>query len=89
MGRTMGDTPNFREIHAAARILLICPDCGRENSELADKLRAMSMYYCDGDDCDYIFDLMPRRRMDFGKGFVDACKRFYAAFYTMRGQRAR
>ena len=49
----------------------------------------MSMYYCDGDDCDYIFDLVPGRRMDFGKGFVEACKRFYAAFYTMRGQRAR
>ncbi len=85
----MGETPDIRQIRAAARILLICPDCGQENSELADRLRAMSTFYCTGEGCDYIFDLAPGRRTDFGKAFTEACKRFYAAFYTMRGQRIR
>jgi len=71
-----------------ARILLICPDCGHENSEFADTLRGMSTFYCSGEDCDYIFDLAPGRRTDFGKAFLDACKRFYAAFYAVRGQKA-
>jgi hypothetical protein len=78
----MGHNPNFRQMHAAARVLLICPDCGQESAEFADKLRAMSMFYCNGDDCDYIFDLAgPRRSV---RGFAEACKRFYAAFYAMR-----
>jgi len=77
------------QIQSTARILLICPDCGYENSEYADVLGGTSTYYCRGDACDYTFDLMPGRRKDFGKGFVDACKRFYAAFYTMRGQGVR
>jgi hypothetical protein len=81
----MGDIPNLRNAHAASRILLICPDCGQENRESADKLRAASVYYCEGDGCDYIFDLASDRRRDFGSGFVDACKRFYAAFYATRG----
>jgi rubredoxin len=81
----MGDLPNLRDVRAVAHILLICPDCGQENREFADKLRAASTYYCKGDGCDYIFDLAPGRRTDFGKGFVDACKRFYAAFHAMRG----
>lgn len=68
---------------AAARILLICPDCGQENSEYAATLRGMRSFYCGGEDCDYIFDLAPGRRTDFGKGFADACKRFYAAFYAV------
>ena len=85
----MGDSPKFRQIQSATRILLICPDCGAENAEFADKLRAVSTYYCNGDGCDYIFDLAGGRRTDFGKGFLLACKRFYAAFYAMRGQRAR
>jgi hypothetical protein len=85
----MGDIPDIRQIRAAARILLICPDCGQENSELADKLRAVSTFYCNGEGCDYIFDLAPGRRTDFGKAFADTCKRLYAAFYAGRGQRAR
>ena len=70
------------QIQPATRILLICPDCGYENSEFADALRRISTFYCTGEDCDYIFDLAPGRRTDFGKSFIDACKGFYAAFYT-------
>ena len=78
----MGHNPNFRQMHAAARVLLICPDCGQESAEFADKLRTVSMFYCNGDDCDYIFDLAgPRRSV---RGFAEACKRFYAAFYALR-----
>jgi hypothetical protein len=84
----MADT-SIGQIRSAARILLICPDCGHENSEFADVLRGTSTYYCRGDACDYMFDLMPGRRKDFSRAFVDACKRFYAAFYTVRGQGAR
>ena len=76
------------QIQPTTRILLICPDCGYENSEFADALRRISTFYCTSEDCDYIFDLAPGRRTDFGKSFIDACKRFYAAFYTVRGQRA-
>ncbi len=83
----MGETPDIRQIRTAARILLICPDCGQENSELADRLRAMGTFYCRGEGCDYIFDLAPGRRTDFGKAFAEACRRFYAAFYAMRGVR--
>jgi hypothetical protein len=79
----------IRQVQSTARILLICPDCGHENSEFADALQGMGTFYCNGDDCDYIFDLAPGRRTDLGKGFVEACKRFYAAFYTVRGQKAR
>ncbi|MGA2894888.1 MAG: hypothetical protein ABSE22_18640 [Xanthobacteraceae bacterium] len=84
----MGDTPNIRHIRSAARIMLICPDCGQENSELADRLRGMTAYSCRGDGCDYSFVLVGGRQ-DIGHGFVEACKRFYAAFYTARGQGAR
>jgi hypothetical protein len=79
----------IRQVQSTARILLICPDCGQENSEFAETLRGMGTFYCNGDDCEYIFNLAPGRRTDFGKGFVDACKRFYAAFYTVRGQKVR
>ena len=74
---------------ATARILLICPDCGQENSEFADTLRGMSTFYCSGEDCGYIFDLAAGRPADFPSGFVEACRRFYASFYPVRGQRAR
>jgi hypothetical protein len=78
----------IRQVESAARILLICPNCGHENSELADALRSTRIYYCNGDDCDYIFDLAGPRR-DVGKGFAEACRKFYAAFYAIRGQGAR
>jgi hypothetical protein len=77
------------QIRSSARILLICPDCGHENAEFAETLRMRSTYYCNGDDCDYIFDIRGGGRGDFGKGFAEACRRFYAAFYALRGQRAR
>jgi hypothetical protein len=78
----------LRQIQPAARVLLICPECGQENSEFADTLRARSAYYCGGDGCDFIFDLSGPRK-DTGGGFAEACKRFYAAFYAIRGQGAR
>lgn len=71
------------QIQSTARVLLICPDCGQENSEYADVLRGMRMYYCGGDGCDYIFDLAGPRNA--GKSFVEACKKFYAAIYAIRG----
>jgi hypothetical protein len=80
----MGETPNIRQIRSAARILLICPDCGHENSEFADTLRGIGTFYCDGEGCDYIFDLAPGRPRDFGQGFSEACRRFYAALHAMR-----
>ena len=79
----------IRQVQTTARILLICPECGQENSEFAEALRRISTFYCSGEDCDYIFDLAPGRRGDVGRGFIDACRRFYAAFYTVRGERAR
>lgn len=85
----MGDLFNFRHIEPAARVLLICPDCGHENAEYADRLRSAGTYYCAGDNCDYIFDLLPGRRIDFGKSLLDACRKFYAAFYAVRGQGVR
>jgi hypothetical protein len=78
----------IRQVQPAARVLLICPDCGHETSELADALRGMGAFYCTGDDCDYLFDLVGPRKTG-GKAFTDACKRFYAAFYAMRGQSSR
>lgn len=79
---------NFRQIQSAARIVLICPDCGHENSEFADVLRGTRFYACRGDGCCYSFDLADPRR-EIGRGFAEACRRFYAAFYAMRGHGAR
>jgi hypothetical protein len=76
---------NFRQFQSAARIVLICPDCGHQNSEFADVLRGTRFYACRGDDCYYSFDLTHWRR-DFGKSLAAACKTFYAAFDTVRGQ---
>ncbi len=76
------------QVQSSARILLICPDCGHENSEFADVLRGTRIYACRGDGCHYSFDLAGPRR-EIGKGFAEACKRFYAAFYAIRGQGAR
>jgi hypothetical protein len=75
------------QIQSSARILLVCPDCGEKNPESADRLRGMRTYYCNGDDCDYIFDLAPGRAV--GRGFVDACKKFYAAMYAVRRPKLR
>ena len=42
---------------------------------------ARSAHRCSGDDCDYIFDL--GRRQDFGIGFGELCRRFYAALHLV------
>lgn len=78
----------LNQIETAARIVLICPDCGQENAVFASALRATTTYCCNAEDCDYIFEI-GRRHDDFSGGFVEACKRFYAAFYPLRGARAR
>ena len=84
----MSDTPDILRIRAPARILLICPDCGHENSEVADRLRAMNGFSCRGDGCDYCFDFTASQG-EAGFGFGQRLKRFYAAFYPLRGQDAR
>ena len=79
---------NFRKFQSAARIVLICPDCGQQNSEFADVLRGTRFYACRGDGCYYSFDLTPWRQ-DFGKSLAEAARKFYAAFDTVRGQAGR
>jgi hypothetical protein len=73
---------------STARIVMICPDCGQENSEFAEAFRGMRFYPCSGDGCSYSFDLAgPGKRA--GSGLAEACRKFYAAFYAVRGQGAR
>jgi hypothetical protein len=78
----------IRQMRSAVRVLLICPDCGHENSEFADPLRGTRAYACNGEDCGYIFELSDSRRTG-GTGFAEACKQFYSAFYAMRGEGVR
>jgi hypothetical protein len=73
----------IRQVQSPAHILLICPDCGHENSELATALRRTNTYWCEGEDCDYSFDLAGARR-DAGSALAEACKRFYAMVYPLR-----
>ena len=73
---------------STARIVMICPNCGHENSELAETLRGMRFYACAGEDCDYSFDLAGSGKRA-GNALAEACKKFYAAFYAVRGQGAR
>jgi hypothetical protein len=49
----------------------------------------MRTYDCNGEGCNYIFELASRRRTDFGNDFIESCKRFFAAFYATRGQGVR
>ena len=44
-------------------------------------LQSKSTFYCSGDDCDYIFEI--GRREDFGMGFAELCRRFYAALHLV------
>ena len=83
----MSDIPDILRIQAPARILLICPDCGHENSEVADRLRGKSDFTAGGDGCDYSFDFAAAPR-DVGQGFAQLLRRFYAAFYPPGGQGA-
>jgi hypothetical protein len=74
---------DIRQAQSAARILLICPDCGHEAPEFAHALRGMNAFYCTGDECDYIFDL-GGPPSDFGRGIAQSWRKFWAAFYAMR-----
>lgn len=74
----MGDSP-IGQADATARILLICPDCGHENAEYAQMLQSKKVFYCSGDDCDYIFELGSRQ--DYGTSFTELCRRFYATLH--------
>jgi len=78
----------IRQMRSVVRVLLICLDCGHDNSEFADPLRGTRAYACNGEDCGYIFELSDSRRSS-GTGFAEACKRFYSAFYAMRGEGVR
>jgi len=76
------------QIRSTARIVMICPNCGQENSEFAETLRGLRFYACSGEGCDYSFDIAgPGKRA--ASSLTEACKKFYAAFYAMRGQGAR
>jgi hypothetical protein len=87
-GATAMRNYGISQIQSSARIVMICPICGQENSEFAETLRGMRFYACSGDGCDYSFDLAgPGKRA--ANSLAEACKKFYAAFYAMRGQGAR
>ena len=77
----MGDISNVRQLVSAARsrILLICPDCGQEHLEFADKLRGARFYACAGESCGYRFDLVSSPRPTAFQEFAAAMRRFYAA----------
>jgi len=84
-GATAMRNYGITQIQSTARIVMICPNCGQENSEFAETLRGMRFYACSGDDCGYSFDLSgPGKRA--GYGLAEACRKFYAACYAMRGQ---
>jgi len=70
---------------SAARILLICPLCGQQNSVRAETLRTMPAYACGGDGCSYDFDLAGTRR-GANEGFAEAMRRFHAAVDALRGE---
>ena len=77
----MGDISNIRQLVSAARsrVLLICPECGQEHLEFADKLRTSRFYACTGEGCDYRFDLVGGPRPTFFQACLAAMRRFYAA----------
>ena len=80
-GIVVADTSNIRQLVSAARsrILLICPECGQEHMEFADKLRASRFYACTGDECGYRFDLMSGPRGTVFQRFVYTWRRLFAA----------
>ena len=87
-GATAMRNYGITQIQSTARIVMICPNCGEENSEFAEALHGMRFYACSGDDCGYSFDLSGRGKRA-GYGLAEACRKFYAAFYAMRGRGAR
>ena len=88
-GATAMRNYGISQIRSTARIVMICPNCGQENSEYAETLRGMRFYACAGEGCDYSFDLAGSGKSAVGSSLTEACKKFYAAFYAMRGQGAR
>jgi hypothetical protein len=80
-GIVVADISNIRQLVSAARtrILLICPDCGQEHADFADKLRGLRFYTCTGDDCGYRFDLVSGPRGTTFQRFVYAWRRLFAA----------
>lgn len=81
MAIVMEDLANIRRLISAAksRILLICPDCGQEHLEFADRLRSSRFYACHGEGCDYRFDLMTGPDRTMRQGFAALWRRLYAA----------
>ena len=77
----MEDLANIRRLISAAksRILLICPDCGQEHLEFADRLRSSRFYACHGEGCDYRFDMNGGPASSARQGFGALWRRFYAA----------
>jgi hypothetical protein len=88
-GATAMRNYGISQMRSSARIVMICPNCGQENSEFAETLRGMRFYACSGEGCDYDFDLAGRGMKRAANSLTEACKRFYAAFYAVRGQGAR
>jgi len=78
----MADISNIRQLVSAARtrILLICPDCGQEYAEFADRLRGVRFYSCTGDGCDYRFDLVAGPRNSFVQRLAHAFRKLFAVF---------
>jgi hypothetical protein len=66
----------FGRMEWSARILLICPDCGQEHMEFADRLRGARYFACTGEDCSYRFDLTT------GSGST-AFQRFFYAWHRL------
>jgi predicted RNA-binding Zn-ribbon protein involved in translation (DUF1610 family) len=82
----MEDTSSVRQLVAAARsrILLICPDCGQEHLEFADKLRGLRNYPCRGDGCGFRFDLNASPSPRFVLDIAGAWRRFCTTFTAAR-----
>jgi hypothetical protein len=78
----MADISNIRQLVSVARsrILLICPDCGQEHTEFADRLRGVRFFSCIGDGCDYRFDLIAGPRNSFFQRLAHAWRKLFAAF---------
>jgi predicted RNA-binding Zn-ribbon protein involved in translation (DUF1610 family) len=60
------------------RIVLICPDCGRETTEFVEKLRGLNAYACEGDGCGYRFDLTAGPQRALVQEFAETCAKLDA-----------
>jgi hypothetical protein len=80
-GIVVADISNIRQLVSTARaqILLICPECGLEHMEFADKLRASRFYTCTGEECGYRFDLMSGPRGTVFQRFFYTWRRLFTA----------